>query len=362
MLALSIPRQTTIIIGAVFVALLLLEGLARGFHDWVNPRRSRVVPVEISRYDHRLGWSLIPGSYAVSSATDETVRYRINSLGLRGREVSVTPDPEIYRILFIGASRAFGFGVNEQQHVPHLLENYLDGVEVLNGGVSGYGLDQILLNYAQNGSKLNPDLVLLYLPHFSGHRHMHDVRFGERKPQFVLENSGLRLVNDLPERPPQPAPLWPTPLTGWIEERSVLAELIVHRLTKLINRLDDPFTPNLSYKKSRAQDEANKRDPRFMAKMHLVADKLIERLGAEVKSSGSEFLLVTEMKKFANAAEQHGIETLYLYHQMSNSSYALPYGLEHLNPAGNAVLAAKIFEAITANHWLCSRHHAHYRC
>ena len=234
--------------------------------------------------------------------------------------------------------------------------------EVLNGGVSGYGLDQILLNFAANGSKLNADLVVLYLPHFSGHRHMHDVRFGERKPQFVFDGEELRLVNDLPEKPLRQTPLWPTPITGWIEERSVLAELVVHRITKLINRLDDPFTPELSYKKSRAQDDANKRDPRFMAKMHLVAGKLIERLGAEVKISGAELLLVTEMKKFATAAEQHGIETLYIHHQMSNPSYALGYGLEHLNPAGNAVLAAKIFEAITANHWLCARHHAHYRC
>ena len=320
------------------------------------------MPVEIGRYDHRYGWSLIPGSVAVSSATGESIEYRINRLGLRGPEVEREPRSERYRVLLAGASRAFGYGVREEEHIPYLLEHYLDDTEVLNGGVSGYGLDQILLRFENEGRSLRPDLVLLYLPHFGNHRHMHSQRFGMRKPRFLLVNGKPMLESDLPDLGLRETPVWPTPFMATLERRSMLVQLFAHALTLRLGMQSDHWTSAAEYDEGERRDRENARDAEFMSEMEALAEALLVRFAHAVESIGAELLVVTEMRAFEQAASRHGIAALYLHHALNNPLYELDHGLRHLNAAGNAVLAAAVYEEITARRWLCDRHAAHHRC
>jgi lysophospholipase L1-like esterase len=76
-------------------------------------------------------------------ATFGGVRVRVDSLGLRGGEVSTMPAPDAVRILALGDSVVFGQGVAEDETVTAVLarklsERWKKPVEVLNSGTQGY--------------------------------------------------------------------------------------------------------------------------------------------------------------------------------------------------------------------------------
>ncbi|MDD5355128.1 MAG: GDSL-type esterase/lipase family protein [Candidatus Omnitrophica bacterium] len=93
------------------------------------------------------------------------VRVSTNSLGFRGKDVSVGKDKQTYRIICLGASPTFGWGVNFQNTYPSLLEQKFKGIypdkdiEVINAGQIGYSSYQgsILLEKYLLG--FSPDLI-----------------------------------------------------------------------------------------------------------------------------------------------------------------------------------------------------------
>jgi lysophospholipase L1-like esterase len=90
----------------------------------------------------------------------------INSLGLRGPEIPVVKPPGTLRVLVLGDSYAEGLQVPWEDLLSTRLERALnDGagprVEVVNGGVSGYGTADELLLLEKLGWRLKPDLVLV---------------------------------------------------------------------------------------------------------------------------------------------------------------------------------------------------------
>ncbi len=96
----------------------------------------------------------------------------ISEQGFRNAPV-VTPKPaDTFRILVIGDSVAFGWGVAEADAFPRVIERSLratgfpgDGrtVEVVNAGVPGWGAPNELLFLREEGLALSPDLVLVTL-------------------------------------------------------------------------------------------------------------------------------------------------------------------------------------------------------
>jgi lysophospholipase L1-like esterase len=91
-------------------------------------------------------------------------RKDINSLGLRGPEVSLDRNGGVFRILVIGDSVAHGFGVAETETFARKLERRLNGkhrVEVLNAAVDGYSPFNQSRRFESHLMKLKPDLVLV---------------------------------------------------------------------------------------------------------------------------------------------------------------------------------------------------------
>lgn len=89
----------------------------------------------------------------------------INQLGLRGPEVTAR-DPEGTRILAVGDSNVFGYGVAHEdtwhQLVAEGLADDLERpVETLNAGVPGAGLAWPLHFIRRHCDRLDPDLILL---------------------------------------------------------------------------------------------------------------------------------------------------------------------------------------------------------
>lgn len=108
----------------------------------------------------------IPGATAHLMGVD----VRINSHGLRGKDYPVVKPPQTYRILILGDSMTFGWGVPEESTFPARLETALNQshtttrckrFEVLNAGVGNYNSVQEVTYFKERGIDWQPDLVIL---------------------------------------------------------------------------------------------------------------------------------------------------------------------------------------------------------
>lgn len=111
--------------------------------------------------DHRLPFRMKPGVYPIGP--DKTIT--INSLGYRGREFSREKPAGTTRILFVGDSFVYGYGVDDEQTLPRLVEKQLqqryENVEVINGGFHGSSMMQYDLYLRNEGYQLKPDIIVL---------------------------------------------------------------------------------------------------------------------------------------------------------------------------------------------------------
>jgi lysophospholipase L1-like esterase len=123
--------------------------------------------VELKRpeADPQLSFAHVPNRSALLMGVPVT----INSRGLRDREYPAAKPPGVYRILMLGDSTTFGWGVPLEQTVAKILERELNRsgvagyrrVEVINGGVGNYGTVQEVAHYKTYDRALHPDLVIL---------------------------------------------------------------------------------------------------------------------------------------------------------------------------------------------------------
>jgi len=93
----------------------------------------------------------------------------INSEGLRDREFSFEKPPDVYRVIMLGDSTTFGWGVKAEDTAAKFLERKLNAnlpagynrAEVMNAGVGNYDTVQEVTYYETIGWKYHPDLVVL---------------------------------------------------------------------------------------------------------------------------------------------------------------------------------------------------------
>lgn len=147
--------------GATILALAVGETLVRIFEVGpdIYPLRGQVFTLSDNP---KLLFELVPG--AVSTEEDLT----INADGMRDRDYSVTKPPHTYRIACIGDSICFGWPLKQSEPCPKRLEALLNRYlatpdrrfEVLNFGVSGYNISQIVESLRVRALKYQPDLVI----------------------------------------------------------------------------------------------------------------------------------------------------------------------------------------------------------
>lgn len=86
--------------------------------------------------------------------------YQTNNQGLRAdREYSLQPHAQKLRLAAFGDSFVWCDGENNKDTWPAILEKSVGNLEVLNFGVSGYGLGQSVLRYLKDGLKFQPDVI-----------------------------------------------------------------------------------------------------------------------------------------------------------------------------------------------------------
>lgn len=166
---------------------------------YVSPERD-----QFWKHDDLLGWAHQPGQMGWFATEQFQTKVRINENGLRDRSHSYERQDDTQRILVLGDSFAWGYGVEESERFSQLLEKDL-GVEVINAGVSGYSTDQELLWYENEGVKYDTDLVLLIVTgNDIGDNNRQLVSNIYYKPKFVFKDGQLvSSVYPVPQTSPQ---------------------------------------------------------------------------------------------------------------------------------------------------------------
>jgi hypothetical protein len=141
-----------------------------------------------------------------------------NALGFRGPEIEPENRAGRRRIVFLGDSQTWGFGLRDEETIPAAVESVLDRAagadrfETVNLGLSGYGPDQSFLRYLIEGRPLHAEAVVFVLFPNDLSEVQADHAWNVPKPRFHFAPDGtLCLANVPPER-----------LPGW-ESNQILA-------------------------------------------------------------------------------------------------------------------------------------------
>jgi len=187
--------------------------------EWAPQHAERV----FWSHDPLLGWAHRPGESGVLRHPDFAVEVTINARGLRDRDYPLERVPGRRRMLVLGDSFAWGFGVAQHEILSERIEARHPQWEIVNAGVSGYGTDQQLLWLREHGLAFQPDWVLLLL-------HPNDVddnaavrRYGYPKPRFVPGPDGLELAGV-----PVPPLGWRERTRRFLKQRSYLWNRVQH--------------------------------------------------------------------------------------------------------------------------------------
>ncbi len=147
----------------------------------------------LGRHDQRLGWA--PRPNLVKARTEHHPPVSTNSRGLRSlHEIPYTKPTGQQRIITMGDSYTFGFGGEDDEIWPVVLDETLSGCEVVNLGVFAYGIDQQLLKLQDEGVKYAPDIVVVGLYEDTADWVLLSFR-DFAKPRFQLVNDELQLNN-----------------------------------------------------------------------------------------------------------------------------------------------------------------------
>jgi lysophospholipase L1-like esterase len=142
-----------------------LSALAAGLLLWSVAVLSGLDPVyrrnfadAATRFDPELGWAPVPGYHG---QTLHAAQMTTNSDGFRSPEL----DPRKEKVVILGDSVAWGYGLGDADTLSSRLQEKLDGrqLQVVNMAVSGYGTDQEYFQLKKNLPKLGKvrDIVLV---------------------------------------------------------------------------------------------------------------------------------------------------------------------------------------------------------
>ncbi len=154
-------------------------------------------------HDPELGWVNQPQAH-IPDMYGPNKPLSINAQGFRNRsDFQPQVPPGRVRVVCSGDSFTLGYGVGDDDTWVQLLELGLPGVQTVNMGQGGYGVDQAYLWYLREKEWLEHDLHIFATVATDFPRMESTVFAGTGKPRFQLVDGHLLLGNV-----PVPAPGW----------------------------------------------------------------------------------------------------------------------------------------------------------
>ncbi len=353
-----------LVLGSLIVGLLALELALRTSYGylllWPNfvvSARTVLADRDSSRYVHDglLGYVPRPGSFGPDYSGPGAV---IEAGGLRrtgdlppaatiATTVAETARPILGPILAVGDSFTFGDEVGDTETWPAHLQR-LTGRRVLNGGVSGYGFDQIVLRAEALAAALRPQAIVVGFI-------ADDIRRTEMRRLWSADKPWFDLEGDRPVLRGVPVPPRAEPrstLNFW--QRTLGYSFLFEFTLRHLDLLHDWFGDHLRAGPSGSGEQ--------------LACRLTGRLAELQKKSGARLLIVAQYDpvvwqdpafaaeqrrmtaQLLGCARQAGLETLDSFDVMAaRAGKEGPrgfYGLWHMNDRGNRLIADTVAAAL----------------
>ncbi len=148
------------------VGLLVASVGAELLLRFLRPQIFEIHPPGMYVEDPVLGYTLTPTFSGTIQRSEFTVPVTVGAGGLRSWEGGAKA-ADTFRILVLGDSQAFGFGVGDDETFAAQLETLLAArhpglsIEVINGGIPGYGTADQVAYLRARGAEIDPDLIVL---------------------------------------------------------------------------------------------------------------------------------------------------------------------------------------------------------
>jgi hypothetical protein len=274
--------NASLFIATIIFTLLALEIGLRAYHgewEFTNfrfPQANKFVGYHT--YDAELGWVPKQQQVTVWGKTVSILNDGIRSNG-GGEDSDRTDDP----ILAVGDSYTFGDQVADSETWPAQLDQ-LSGKRVVNGGVDGYGVDQIFLRAERLLNRYRFSTVIFSFIPDDIRRSQMSLMFATAKPYFDFKGGQLTLEN-VPVQPPSFFPQRENPLLIALEHSR-----LVHAVMKRVS----PEWRLGGASETQVQDQAQ---------AIKVACALLHKLERLTKSRGSELIVLAQHWEFEPASE-----------------------------------------------------------
>ena len=322
------------------LTLLLLEGLVR----LVGLESASYSSISgFCRYDPHLGWKLIPENRTVFKGRHFSALVESSSQGLRDRYYPLEPEPGRERIVVLGDSVAWCWGVKIEECFTKLVEAELKDTDVITMGVPGYSTAQSMLFYERIGRDFKPDRVL-YVAVGNDRRENLDTR---KRPHFVLEDGELVLTNYPVERRKSKLKEWLRNHSQLFVQADHAAQVGQEMLRQWRESREDAGT-------NEPQKPHAGTTPDPFGETWTILEALLERLVDDVTGDGAQLDIVTVdypepfgewIKEFCATRECRvlNFDPILLQAEAEQRPVRLQ-GDSHFSPAGNRLLADVVLE------------------
>jgi hypothetical protein len=242
--------------------LMVFAELAITYYRAVSVGQGTVRYQQLIEHDPELGWRLKANAHAREVLDGNyDVFYEIDKERRKG-----IPQNEgaKHTIHFFGESFIFGQGVTNEETAVNLLAKKLEGrFNILNYGVPGYGIEQMLLHFRSRLSNIRPNDIVVFAP-----------LSGDLKRNFIHRAHVCKYVLEYSHENSPSLPMWTE--NGWVsihvsDECSALEALLLNSsglLGRLYrwrheNKVTDEILRNADKVFSEAAQLAKKRSARF---------------------------------------------------------------------------------------------------
>ena len=290
----AVALRAGLLLGSLTIAAVLLEVALRVLDVDLASYHSIA---GFAVYDRELGWKLAPARDATFKGAHFSVHVSQNAEGLRDRHYDFARTPGRRRILVLGDSVVWCWGVEQDECFTERLENALGDTDVINAGVPGYSTAQELLFYEREGRRYGSDLVMLVVAPNDPADNV-----DPRGPRFRLDGGELRYDTAPPPRRRAAA-------TEWLQDHSRLFAwvgyvwTVARRSARTIGNDDTPDAPTAS---AGGGASATAPSPMPTPPTWTLAEALWDRLRAAVERDGARLVVVLEIMSERQRAWQRG--------------------------------------------------------
>lgn len=188
-----------LICGGLMMAVVIVEVSVA----LVAPQQVRMATTPGSfflRYDPDIGWVNREGAHGLYEPPKGVPPFQvtINPQGFRGPEVAIRKPAGVRRIVFLGDSNTFGFGIQEGERFSDLLVKQAPvRTEIVNLGIFAYGTDQEAIYLERKALRFAPDTVVLVVSAGDLSDVMSSINAGAAKP-FCRIIDGRFSIHNIP--------------------------------------------------------------------------------------------------------------------------------------------------------------------